>query len=181
MSRSPFRGGHVGKVLAGAGAVAVAAVLAGCSSTPTLVNHPAGSSSLAHVGDTLSLKNQAGRSFNMKLVSVIQPAHSTNGAAAPNHKRYVAVTFHITDTSGGGVSGNSNADATLLGSDDADYFAANVTLKQCKGKGAKFSVSPGQSRTACVAFEVKSGVNVASVDFSPAAGAASVYGQWLVP
>jgi hypothetical protein len=170
----------VGKVLAGAGAVAVAAVLAGCTSNPTLVNHPAGSSSVAHVGDTLALKNQAGRSFNMKLVSVTDPAHNKSGAAAPNFKRYIAVTFLVTNTSGGGVSGNSNADTNLVGTNGDDYFAATVSLKECNGKGPKFNVSPGQSRTSCVAFEVRSNVTISQVEFSPAAGAASVFGQWLV-
>jgi len=171
----------VGKLRAVVGMAAVAGLAAACSSTATLVDHPAGSSKAAHVGDTLSLKTQAGKTFDMTLESVTDPAHTTSGAAAPGAKRYIAVMWHITDTSGSGISGNTNADANLVGSNGNAYLPAHVTLMECSGHGPKFNPTPGKTVTACTAFEVRTAIKITQVQFSPAAGAAADYGQWLVP
>jgi len=162
------------------GAGALAAVVAGCSSTATLVDHPAGSTSPAHVGDTLTLKTQAGRSFDITLTQVSDPAHST-GSSPSSSKRYVAVLFKVTNTSSQAISGDANADADVVGNNDQTYSPAHVTLSECGSSSARFQPAAGASSTSCVAFLIKKSVSVSQVQFSPAAGAASVYGQWQVP
>lgn len=171
----------MGKVRAVVGMAAVAGLVAACSSATTLVDHPSGSSSVAHVGDTLRLQTQSGKQFDMTLVSVTDPAHASSGAGASHDRRYIAVQWKVTDTGGSGISGNTAADANLVGSNGNDYLPAHVTLKECTGNGPKFNASAGKTVSACTAFEVKNSVTITQVQFSPAAGAAADYGQWLVP
>ena len=163
------------------GVVAVGALIASCSSAaPTLVNHPAGSTSVAHTGDTLVLVTGAGHQFSIELSQVVDPATATGNTSPKHGRRFVATLFKLTNNSGDGISGDANADADLVGSDGTTYSPAHVTLSACNGtSGSAYHLASGKSGTSCVAFEVPTTVTIKQVQFFPAAGGASKYGEWL--
>ena len=177
------QGVRVRKFLAAVGSLALAGMAAGCSSSTTVVDHPAGASSgaLAHVGDTLDLQSQSGKSFQMTLTQVVDPAHGTNKATAPSSKRFVAVVFHVTNTSSGSISADGNTDTNLVGSNGKTFLPDHQALSECGNDTTQFQLGPGKSTNACVAFVMRKSVKVSQVQFYPAAGSAKDYGQWLVP
>jgi len=177
------QGVHVGKFLVTVGCAALVGMAAGCSSSTTVVDHPTGSSSgaVAHVGDTLDLQSQSGKHFSMTLTQIVDRAHGTNGATAPSGKRFVAVKFKVTNTSNQSVSAQGNTDATVVGSNSKTFLPDQQTLKECAGDTTQFHLAPGNSTNTCIAFVMRKSVNVAVVQFYPAAGSAKAYGQWLVP
>jgi len=156
---------------------------AGCSSSATLVNHPVGASggAVAHVGDTLDLKTQAGRDFHISLSKLADPAQAVNQGSPANGKRFIAAQFDITNTSGQTISINGDLDANIIGSDGNVYTPTHHALTECGSNTVKVQLAGGKSGTGCVAFEVKTTVKVSQVQFYPAAGTASDYGEWLVP
>lgn len=169
------------KALAGLMLAATAGLAAGCSSSGNkVVDHPSGSSTAAHVGDTLALTTANGRSFQVTVTKIVDPAQGS-GSSAAKGRRYIAVELQIENTSSHQLSGNGNADANLIGANGTSYVPAHVTLKDCGSAGPQYQVAPGKSTTSCIAFDVKKAVHVAKVQFYPAAGFASDYGQWLVP
>jgi hypothetical protein len=165
------------------GVVAVGGLIASCSSAQaTLVNHPVGSSSVAHTGDTLALVTGGGHPFSLELTQVVDPAHATGNATPKHGRRFVATLFKFTNNSDAGIAGDSNADADIIGSDGQTYLPAHVSLTECSGtSGAAYHLASGKSGTSCVAYEVPTAVTVKKVQFYPAAGGASKYGEWLVP
>jgi len=160
--------------------LAVATLAAGCSSSAKLVNHSSGSSTPATVGDTLALHTAAGHPFSVTLTQVVDPAQGSGSSTPPNGDRYVATVFKITNNSGEGISGNAAADANLVGANGNTYLPAHVTTATCAGNGSKYHLSSGSSATACVSFQLKTQVGLTKVQFFPAAGSASDYGEWLV-
>jgi hypothetical protein len=158
----------------------LAGLAAGCSSSISLIDHASGSSSAAHVGDTLDLQTASGRGFQATLTQVVDPAHAVSGSP-PSGKRFVAVSFRFTNTSSQGLAGNSNSDANLVGSNGKIYLPAHQSLRECGNATVQYHVAAGQSATSCVAFEVKKSASITQVQFYPAAGSAKDYGQWAVP
>jgi hypothetical protein len=169
--------------LAAVGSLALAGLAAGCSSSTTVVDHPAGSTSgaLAHVGDTLDLQSQSGKPFQMTLTQVADPAHGTNKTTAPSGKRFVAVVFRVTNTSSQSISADGNTDTNLVGSNGRTFLAYHQNLTECRNDTTQFQLSAGKSTNACVAFLARKSVKIVQVQFYPAAGSAKDYGQWLVP
>jgi hypothetical protein len=163
--------------------LALVGLAAGCSGSASLVNHPVGASGggAAHVGDTLDLQTQAGRHFHISATKVVDPAQGLNQTTPKQGKRFVATLFTITNTSSQTLSTDGNLDANLVGSNGQIYSPAHTALSECAGHTTKVQLAGGKSGTSCVAFEVNSGVKVATVQFYPAAGSASDYGEWLVP
>lgn len=161
--------------------LAAAGLAAACSSsTSGRVNQPSGSSSLAHVGDTLDLTTAAGRPFQLAVTQVVDPARGS-GSSPSAGRRYVAVLLQFTNTSSHELSGNSNADTNLVGGNGQTYVPAHVTLRECGNSSVEYQLSQGKTVTDCVAFEIKKSVHVTKVQFFPAAGTAADYGEWLVP
>jgi uncharacterized protein DUF4352 len=177
------QGVHVGKFLVTVGCVALAGMAAGCSSSTTVVDHPTGSSSgaVAHVGDTLDLQSASGKHFSMTLTQIVDPAHGTNGATAPSGKRFVAIKFKVTNTSNQSISAQGNTDASVVGSNSKTFLPDQQSLRECAGYTTQFHLAPGNSTNTCIAFVMRKSVKVAVVQFYPAAGTATNYGQWLAP
>jgi hypothetical protein len=170
----------VKKLLAAAGSLALVGMAAGCSSSSTVVDQASGGG-LAHVGTTLTLKTLAGRQFQIAVKQVADPSQRTDGKSAPSGKRYIATLFQVTNSGSQTLSTDAGLDANLVGSNGTTYNPTHQTLSQCGGSTAKVSLGSGKSATTCVAFQVPSSVKVTQVQFYPAAGSASDYGQWLVP
>ncbi len=163
--------------------MALVGLAAGCSSGATLVNHAVGSSggAVAHVGDTLDLKNQAARDFHITLAKVADPAQAVNGGSPASNKRFIAALFDVTNTSSQTLSTDGDLDANIIGSDGNVYTPTHHALSQCGSSTVKVQLAAGKSGTSCVAFQIKTSVKVSQVQFYPAAGSASDYGEWLVP
>jgi hypothetical protein len=170
----------VRKLLAAAGSLALVGMAAGCSSSATVVNHATGGG-LAHVGTTLVLNTQAGRKFDISVKQVADPAQRTDQKSAPSGKRFVAALFDVTNTGGGTLSTDAGLDANLVGSNGNIYLPTHQTLSECGSSTAKVALGAGKSGTTCVGFQVPSSVKITKVQFYPAAGSASDYGEWLVP
>ncbi len=168
------------KALIAAGSLALAGLSAACSTSTTVIDHASGSSGVAHVGATLDLKTAAGRSFQLTLTQVVDPATPVSGSPKSN-KRYVAVLFDFTNTSSHGLSGDSNSDANIVGSNDKLYVPSHDSVKECANATVGYHIAGNGTGKSCVAFLLKKSVTVAQVQFSPAAGTATDYGQWQVP
>lgn len=157
-------------------------VMSGCSSSVTLVDHPVGSNTaLAHVGDTLDLYTLSGKHFDVQLTKVIDPAKAKR-AKAGSGRRFVAIVFHITNTSDKTLQANLGADTVVLSSTGTQYNHDRIALKECAGsENDQFTLHSGKSTTLCAAFRLHNSVTVAQVQLLPTVGAANDYGQWLVP
>jgi hypothetical protein len=162
--------------------LALVGLAAGCSSSATVVNTPVGASSgsVAHVGDTLALKSQGGHTFHITLTQVVDPAQATNGKSPPKDKRFVATIFNVTNTSSETLSTDGDLDANLIGSDGNVYLPSHHALSECANHTAKVQLASGKSGTSCESYQVPTSVSVTKVQFYPAAGSASDYGEWLV-
>jgi hypothetical protein len=163
--------------------LALVALAAGCSSSPTVVNHAVGSSGggPAHVGATLDLQSQAGHHFHISLTKLVDPAQSTNQSAPPKNKRFVAALFQLTNTSSQTLAVNGDLDANLVGSNGQVYLPDHHALSDCTSHTAKVQLASGKSGTSCESFQVPTAVSISKVQFYPAAGSASDYGEWLAP
>jgi hypothetical protein len=158
------------------------AVVSGCSSSNgTLINHPAGGSGVAHVGDTLDLTTLSGKHFAVTLTQVIDPATAKKANAGAGH-RFVATVFRITNNSGSSLQQNLGADVLAFDASGNQYVHYHADMRDCSGaSAAQLTVGVGQSATACAAFRLKNAVKLTQVQFIPTAGAANDYGQWVVP
>jgi hypothetical protein len=154
---------------------------AGCSSSSTVVNHAASGGGVAHVGATLQLKTQAGRNFNITLTQIADPATSTNQSSPPKGKRFIAAVFHISNTSGQTLTTDGDLDANLVGNNGQIYLPNHRSLSECSSHTPKVQLASGKSGTSCESFQVATSIKIAKVQFYPAAGSASDYGEWLVP
>lgn len=114
------------------------------------------------------------------MTQVVDPAHGSGSSPAAG-RRYVAVLLQFSNTASHELSGNANADADLVATGGRTYVPAHVTLKDCGSALPQYQAAPGKTTTSCVAFEVGKSVNITRVQFYPAAGAATDYGEWLVP
>jgi hypothetical protein len=164
---------------------------AACSAKSAEVNTPATShssastaptKSVAHVGATLSL-SAGGASEQVTLLQVIDPAQGADQFNTPDPgKRFVATVFRITNTGTAAGQGDADNDAAVIGSDGQSYTADLDTVGECTDfDDGSFSLGPGESVTGCVVFQLPTGTTVARVQWTPASGFASVFGEWLVP
>jgi hypothetical protein len=165
--------------------IIIITVSAGMKSTVTSgpTAAPPKSKSVAHVGTTLTLGAGGGGSERVTLVQVIDPAQGAGRyITADPGKRFVAAVFNIMNTSEVAGEGNANDDAALIGSDNQTYTFNPYSLTECTNfSEGQFQLGPSESATGCVAFQMPTGVSVVKVQWSPNAGFASDFGEWLVP
>ena len=111
-----------------------------------MVNHANGATSgaVAHVGATLDLKTQAGRSFTITLKQVVDPATATNGKSAPSGKRFIATVFGLDNPSGQTVSTDGDLDANLVGSNGTSYLPNHRSLSECDSHTPPGATGRGQ-------------------------------------
>lgn len=118
-------------------------------------------------------------SYDVTLTQVVQQAvlgpyeTPTNGA-----DHVAAAEFTVTGKTGN-ASDDANSDAQAIGSDTQVYTASfdSVTVGTNFSSG-EFNVSPGQTETGWVSFELPPGATVASVKWS--AGFGSAAATWTV-
>ena len=103
------------------------------------------------------------------------------GLATPNPGyRFVATVFVVTDTGSAQTSDDANGDASVIGSDDQSYSPDFDDVTECTNfNDGEYQLSPGQSLTGCVVFQLPTSVTVAQVQWSPDIFANS-FGYWTV-
>jgi hypothetical protein len=106
--------------------------------------------------------------YSVTLVEVEQQATLTQDESLTDGSDHVtAAKFTITGKTGDS-SDDANSDAVAVGSDQQDYQSSfdSVTAGTNFDSG-EFNVSPGQTVTGWVSFELASGASIASVQWSP--------------
>jgi hypothetical protein len=164
--------------------VALAVLIAGCSSSPSAAKRHAGTglAHSGHVGDTLNLTNKAGRLFTVTLSKVIDPAQGAPGIVPKTGKRFVGVVFTIHNSASQSISPNVITDTIVIGSSGKLYPANGKMLSSCAAFAhQQFKLEPGSSASGCVTFQIPTAVTVSQVQFLPTGGTANDYGQWLNP
>ena len=167
--------------------VAIAALLAGCSSSsPKAAPKPPGLGKgvvhQAHVGASLDLTTKTGRQFSVTLSTITDPAQGAGSAHPSTMTRFVAVNLTIDNTSGQSINPAAVRDTIAVGSGGQVYADSNVKLADCTvfARG-HVNIGAGSSATGCVAFEIPTAVTITEVQFLPTAGTAGNYGEWLNP
>lgn len=157
----------------------VAPVKAASSGGSPAASAPA---TVAHVGATLALKTELGSSYQVQLTQVIDPAQGADQYTTPDAgNRFVAAVFRVT-AGRSALSGDADTNAAVIGSDDQTYSPDLNDVAGCTNfSSGAYQIAPGESSTGCVAFQVPVGVAVRKVRWSPSAGFANDFGQWVVP
>jgi hypothetical protein len=139
------------------------------------------SSATAHVGSTVNIGGSKG--LGVTLTQVIDPASGADQyTTADAGKRFVAVDLKITNNGTAAFSDDANSDVTLIGTDNQSYTADFDSVSECTNfNSGQFTLSPGESSTGCVVFQVPNGVNTAKVQFQTESGFSGSTGEWLVP
>jgi hypothetical protein len=124
------------------------------------------------VGASFSLDDGAGAGYQVTLVKVIDPARGANQFSAPDGgKRFVGLVFRIKGVTGSPQGEDANNDAVLVGANGRDYAAA---LDRIAGYAnfddGAIHVTPGQTVTGAVAFQVPNGVTVSTVQWTALSG-----------
>jgi hypothetical protein len=167
--------------------IALAALVAGCSSSPAKakIKPPSlgkGVAHVGHVGATLDLKTQKGNLFSVTLTKIVDPAQYTGTAATVAAERFVGLSFTIDNTSGSAITPDAVKDAVVVVEGGQIYSDVNFTLSDCPAlPRGHLNIAPGSSSTGCVAFEIPMTASITEVQFEPAAGGAGNYGEWQNP
>lgn len=91
-----------------------------------------------------------------------------------------AARFTITGVTGQ-ESDDANNDATVVGTDTTEYQPSFTSVADGGNfNGGTFSVSPGETVSGWVAFELAPGQSAASVQWSPAAGFSGSHATWTL-
>jgi hypothetical protein len=138
---------------------------------------------VAHVGSVLSFRDSSGDPYAVRLVLVIDPAQGVDESTTPNAgDRFVAAVFKITNTGAHQISNDADGNASVVGSNAQSYTASLDAAAECTSfAGSSSQLAPGASFTGCVVFQLPTTINVSQVDWSPATGLTSAFGEWSVP
>jgi hypothetical protein len=134
------------------------------------------------VGASFRLDDGAGAVYQVTLVKVIDPAQGANQANTPDAgKRFVGLVFTIKGVTGSPQGEDANNDAVLVGANGRDYPAA---LDRIAGytnfDDGAIRVTPGQTVTGAVAFQVPDGSRISTVKWTALSGFGPM-AEWNVP
>lgn len=162
---------------------------AGCSAQSVEVNEPgstsgdgsqAASKVTGRLGDTLNLTRADDSKIAVTLLQVVNPATVANKPPDAT-KTYVATKLKITDSSSEAIEGDVNINVSMVGSDDQSYTADLSDVTDCTNfESGAFHLGAGESATGCVVFALPHGVTPARVKYTPSAGFANDFGEWVV-
>jgi hypothetical protein len=132
------------------------------------------------VGTTFEVTDSQGNKYDVTLVKVIDPAQGADSFSTPdNGKRFVGAVLTIKGVSGSS-SDDTNSDAVVTGSNGQQYQADfNNIQGYTNFNSGSFNVSPGQTVTGAVNFQVPTGVSVHNVQWVPNAFTGTA-GTWNV-
>ncbi len=132
------------------------------------------------VGSVNTIHSVTG-TYSVQLTQILDPAQpATPTFTTPKTgDRYVATVFTITDTGTQQVSDDANSDASIIGSDNQSYSPIFSNVAGCTNfNNGEYQLTPGESVSGCVVFEVPATVTVARVQWSPTSGFSSNFVQW---
>lgn len=112
---------------------------------------------------------------------IIDPATGADPYNQPNAGyRFVAVDMTLANQSSGTISDDANLDVQLIGTDNQAYSADFNSVSECTNFSyGEFTLLPGGTESGCVVFQLPSGVNAKTVQFSLGYGYLDV-AQWTV-
>jgi archaellum component FlaG (FlaF/FlaG flagellin family) len=177
----------------------LAVVVAGCSTKNSEVNEPTQSTTpgaaapsdaqatttaptnpVAHVGDTLNLKNEVGQPLAVTLVEIINPA--TGKIGPPTEGTYVATMLTVKNTGTSALKSYANNNTALVGSNNQIYTADLGGVTECTNfNNGEYQLAADESATGCVVFIVPPDVTPTRVKYTPSSGFADDFGEWQVP
>lgn len=130
---------------------------------------------------TLTLKDDTGATLAVTLVKIVDPAAGADSASTPDAgKRFVAAQFKIATSAA--ISGSPDSDAKIIDSAGQGFDPSFVdSVAGCESFGARVNIGAGESQTGCVVFSLPTADPVAKVQFTPSAGFANDFAEWLVP
>jgi hypothetical protein len=124
-------------------------------------------------GASFSLNDGGGISYRVTLVKVIDPAQGANQFSTPDSgKRFVGLVFRIKGLTGSSPEGeDANNDAVLVGANGQDYQAdLNGIAGYTNFDDGAIHVTPGQTVTGAVAFQLPASVMVSTVQWTALSG-----------
>jgi Domain of unknown function (DUF4352) len=134
------------------------------------------------VGTTQTLRGiSAGEVLAVSVTKVVDPAEPTDEFSAPaGGHRLVAVQFRIANTGSKEYVDDITSDVQLVDNKGQTY---DPTFDEVSAGPAidEVRIAPGDSRLGYVAFEIPSGVRLATAQFVPDSGLADETGQWRLP
>lgn len=124
------------------------------------------------VGASFSLNDGTGISYQVTLVKVIDPARGADQFSTPaSGKRFVGLVFRIKGVTGSPQGEDANNDAVLVGANGRDYPAdLNGIAGYTNFDDGAIHVTPGQTVTGAVAFQVPASVVVSTVQWTALSG-----------
>jgi hypothetical protein len=180
--------------------VALVVVLVGCmgavaktavpsiDTTANVATAPAQSSAsvtpqapTAHVGSTVSVKDQSGSSMDVTLVKVVDPATGASGLQPDSGKRFVGVQFKITNAGTTSLSDDPDLDVVAYDGTSQSYNITLYPLVDCPAITSSMKLSPGSSAMGCETFELPVGANLSKFQFTPSAATSGSTGEWVIP
>jgi hypothetical protein len=171
-------------------ALVVAAVIAGCGSSsssgtstiatypplrqpspaPSAPPHPRHHAGGPPIGQTLRV-HAAGTVLSVTINRVIDPLRGSGASLVPG-TRAIGVQAVITDDGPGGYDSSSTGDFSVVASPDtARPVFASAGICQTPLRDWDNEISPGETRSGCIAFSVPAHAHVVAVRFSPHAKA----------
>jgi len=123
-------------------------------------------------GASFSLNDGGGISYRVTLVKVIDPAQGADQFSTPDSgKRFVGLVFRIKGLTGSPQGEDANNDAVLVGANGQDYQAdLNGIAGYTNFDDGAIHVTPGQTVTGAVAFQVPASVTVSTVQWTALSG-----------
>jgi hypothetical protein len=174
------------RILAGAVAVAMACTLAAGAAGATTHHHKKAKpkpKAQPWIGSTLLVLNETKQYEAVKLEAITDPAQGADEFTTPDPgKRFVGVTFEITNRGPGADSNDANDNATVVGSDKQDYTPDLNSLAGCTDFAyGQYNLGVHAQAVGCVAFQLPTGVTVAKVQWNPNAGFSTNEATWTAP
>lgn len=123
-------------------------------------------------GASFSLNDGSGISYRVTLVKVIDPARGADQFSTPaSGKRFVGLVFRVKGVTGSPQGEDANNDAVLVGANGRDYQAdLNGIAGYTNFDDGAIHLTPGQTVTGAVAFQVPASVTVSTVQWTALSG-----------
>jgi hypothetical protein len=157
------------------------AASSGTSGSPAAASSssPTSAPLTASVGGSFKITDSSGNVYDVTLVRVIDPAQGSDQFNTPdNGNRFVAAVFRVTGVSGT-ASDDSNNDASLTGVNQQVYQADFDSIAGYTNfNGGDYNVTPGQSETGAVTFQVPTNVKVLNIQWTSGLSSSTV--TWTV-
>jgi hypothetical protein len=134
------------------------------------------------IGSSFELKDGTGNLYRVTLTRVIDPATGENQFTVPDAgKRFVGLVFRIKAVTGSPRDEDANNDAVVIGSNGQNYSADfDGIAGHANFDHGAIQVSPGETVTGSVTFQLPKDVKVSTVQWTALSGFGSTV-EWIGP